>query len=148
MVKFSKIYDIDSPVLVTWLSIFFFFCWSHFHFNILCFVFSTLYLGNNCIQNFHLERYIVVNTVRKFSFTVTQSGAVKRDFRTYIRRYTSPNENFEYSYPHFNAQLTVSLQKDSENVLRCGYTSSGCQLHKTACQLHIFTCKPMKSDVT
>ena len=23
-------------------------------------------------------------------------------------------------------------------------TSSGCQLHKTACQLHIFTCQPMK----
>ena len=27
------------------------------------------------------------------------SGSVKRDFRTYIRRYTSPNENFEYGYP-------------------------------------------------
>ena len=27
-------------------------------------------------------------------------GAVKHDFRTYIRRYISPNENFEYGYPH------------------------------------------------
>ena len=27
------------------------------------------------------------------------SGAVKLNFRPYIRRYTSPNENFEYSYP-------------------------------------------------
>ena len=25
--------------------------------------------------------------------------AVKQNFRPYIRRYTSPNENFEYSYP-------------------------------------------------
>ena len=31
--------------------------------------------------------------------------AVKRDFRMYIRRYTSPNENFEYGYLHFNALL-------------------------------------------
>ena len=31
------------------------------------------------------------------------SSAVKRDFRTYIRRYTSPNEIFEYGYPHSNA---------------------------------------------
>ena len=37
------------------------------------------------------------------------SGAVKRDFRTYIRRYTFPNENFEYGYPHSNAQLTFSI---------------------------------------
>ena len=33
------------------------------------------------------------------------SGAIKRDFRTYIRQYTSPNENFEYGYPHSNALL-------------------------------------------
>ena len=52
------------------------------------------------------------------------SGAVKRYFRTYIRRYTSPNENFEYGYPHSNALLTFSLQKDCENVLLCAYTSS------------------------
>ena len=28
------------------------------------------------------------------------SRAVKHNFRTYIRRYTTPNENFEYGYPH------------------------------------------------
>ena len=49
------------------------------------------------------------------------SGAVKRDFRTYIRRYTSPNENLEYGYPLSNTLLTVFLQKDSENVLCCAY---------------------------
>ena len=47
------------------------------------------------------------------------SGAVKRDFRTYIRRYTSTNENFEYGYPHSNVLLTFSFQKDSENILCC-----------------------------
>ena len=51
---------------------------------------------------------------RKFSFTATRKRSRKRDFRTYIRRYTSPNENFEYGYPHSNALLTFSLQKDSE----------------------------------
>ena len=38
------------------------------------------------------------------------SGAVKRDFRTYIRRYISPNENFEYDYPHSNVLLNFSLK--------------------------------------
>ena len=38
------------------------------------------------------------------------SGAVKRDFRKYIRRYTSQNENFEYGYPHSNALLQFRLE--------------------------------------
>ena len=74
-------------------------------------------LGDNCIQNFHLGRYIVGYTVGNLVLWRRVSGAVKRDFRTYIRRYTSPNENFEYGYPHSNALLTLSLQIDSENVL-------------------------------
>ena len=82
------------------------------------------YLGDNCIQNFHLGRYIVGYTVGNLVLRRRVSGAVKRDFRTYIRRYTSPNENFEYGYPHSNALLTFSLQKDGENVLCCAYTSS------------------------
>ena len=83
-----------------------------------------IHLGDNCIQNFHLGRYIVGYTVGNLVLRRRVSGAVKRDFRTYIRRYTSPNENFEYGYPHSNALLTFSLQKDSENVLCCAYTSS------------------------
>ena len=109
---------------------------------------GRLYLGDNCIQIYHLGRYIVGYTVGNLVLRRRVSGAVKRDFPSYIRRYTSPNENFEYDYPHSNALLTFSLQKDSENVLCCQYTSSGCQLHKTACQLHISTCQPMKRDVT
>ena len=70
-------------------------------------------LGENCIQNFHLGRYIVGYTVGNLVLRGRVSGAVKRDFRMYIRRYTSANENFEYGYPHSNALLTISLQKDS-----------------------------------
>ena len=98
---------------------------------------TTSNLEDNCIQFFHLGRYIVGYTVGNFILRRRVSGAVKRDFQTYIRQYTSPNESFEYGYPHSNALLTFSLQKDSENVLRCVYTSNGCQLHKSACQLHI-----------
>ena len=38
---------------------------------------------------------------------------MNRDFRTYIRRYTSPNENFEYSYPHSNALLQFRIEMES-----------------------------------
>ena len=38
------------------------------------------------------------------------SGAVKRDFRRYIPRYTSPKENFEYVYLHSNALLQFRLE--------------------------------------
>ena len=70
-------------------------------------------LGDNCIQNFHLGRYIVGYTVGNLVLRRRVSRAVKRDFRTYIRRYTctSPNENFEYGYPHSNALLNFSLKK-------------------------------------
>ena len=49
------------------------------------------HLGDNCIQNFHLGRYIIGYTVGNLVLRRRASGAVKRDFRTYIRRYTSPN---------------------------------------------------------
>ena len=75
-----------------------------------------LYLGDNCIQNFHFISWPV-------------SWAVKRDFRTYIQRYTSLNENFEYGYPHSNALLTFSLQKDMVKMYFVAPTSSRCQLH-------------------
>ena len=42
-------------------------------------------------------------------------------------------------YYHFPFKKTVKM-------FFVAPTSNGCQLHKTACQLHIFTCKPMKSD--
>ena len=69
-----------------------------------------LYLGDNCIQNFHLGRYIVGYAVGNLVLRRRPSVAVERDFRTYIRRYTSPNENFEYGYPHSNALLQFDLK--------------------------------------
>ena len=51
--------------------------------------------GDNCIQNFHLGRYIVGNLV----LWRRASGAVKRDFRPYIRRYTFPNEILNMAIP-------------------------------------------------
>ena len=80
---------------------------------------KELHLGDNCIQNFHLGTYIVGYMVGNLVLRRHVSGAVKRDFRTYIRRYTSPNENFEYSYPHSNAQVTFLLKNDCENVGCC-----------------------------
>ena len=56
------------------------------------------------------------------------SGAVKRDFLTYIRRFTSPNENFEYGYPHSDALLQLELK------LEC-------------CKSHKATGHPTKCDV-
>ena len=70
----------------------------------------SIKLGVNCIQNFHLGRYIVGYTVGNLVLWRRASGAVKRDFRTYIQQYTSPNENFEYGYPHSNALLQFELK--------------------------------------
>ena len=56
------------------------------------------------------------------------SRAVKRDFRTYIRRYTSPNENFEYGHPHSNARLYFRLE------LKC-YKPHKAAQHPTKCEV-------------
>ena len=68
-------------------------------------------LGDNCIQKIHLGRYIVRYTVGNLVLWRRASGAVKRDFRTYIRRYTSPNEIFEYGYPHSNMQFRLKFER-------------------------------------
>ena len=62
-------------------------------------------LGENCIQNFHLGMYIVGYTVGNLVLRRRTSLAIKRNFRTYIRRYTSPHKIFEYGYPHSNTLL-------------------------------------------
>ena len=73
-------------------------------------------LGDNHIQNFHcLGRYIVGYTVGNLVLRQCVSRAVKRDFR----RYTSPNENFEYGYPHSNALLQFCLINRMSKEMRC-----------------------------
>ena len=69
-------------------------------------------LGDNCIQHFHLGRYIVGYTVGNLVLRRRASGAVKCDFRPYIGRHTSQNVNFEHGYPHSNAFLQFLPQLD------------------------------------
>ena len=72
-------------------------------------------------------------------------GDIKRDSWTYIRQYTSQNENFEYSYPRSDALVTVFLKKDSENVVCCAYVQRLPAAY-TAWWLHKTTCQPMKKQ--
>ena len=77
-----------------------------------CYSQTSSYLGDNCIQNFHLGRYIVGYTVRNLVLWRSRSGAVKHAFGTYIQRYTSPNENFEYVYPQSNTLMQFELKSE------------------------------------
>ena len=72
--------------------------------------------GDNHIQNFHLGRYIVGYTFGNHVLRLRLRVAVKLNFRLYVRRYTSPTENFEYSYP-LNARpqlMQLTFQQDLE----------------------------------
>ena len=69
---------------------------------------------------------------RKFSF----SGAVKRDLRTYIRRYTSLNENVEYGFPNSNAHLQFHRKlefcwpyNDAHHPMKCDIINDIKQFH-------------------
>ena len=83
----------------------------------------AVYLGDNCIQIFHLGRFIVGYTVGNFVLRRRVSGAVKYDFRPYIRRYTSPNEKFEYGYPHSNVLLNFYISKTLYFVQNVSFVS-------------------------
>ena len=56
------------------------------------------------------------------------SGAVKRDIRSYIRRYTSPNEKSEYGYP-----LSSELMQFNLNFERS--KSHKAAVHLTECDV-------------
>ena len=73
-------------------------------------------LGDNCIQNFHMGRYIDGYTVGNL--------VLKRDFSTYIRQYTSQNENCEYGYHHVNAllQCYINLKQYIRHKFPCNLT--------------------------
>ena len=84
-----------------------------------------IYLGDNCIQIFYSGN--VRYTVENWSFTAMHmSGAIELNFLSNIQQYTSPNEHFEYGYPHSNALLLFRLklehckpQKDAHHPLKC-----------------------------
>ena len=54
-------------------------------------------------------RYIVGYTFGNHVLRLRSHVAVKLNFRPYIRRYTSPNENFEHSYPLIHCLLLFPL---------------------------------------
>ena len=54
-----------------------------------------LYFGDNCIQNFHWGG-ILSDIVGNLVLLRHASRALKCDFQTYIRLYTSQNKNFVY----------------------------------------------------
>ena len=47
----------------------------------------------------------------------------KLNFRPYIRRYTSPNENFEYSYPLILFQELIDFNQHLLQMLGVSHTS-------------------------
>ena len=52
-----------------------------------CVVSGSTDLGDNCIQSFHLGRYIFGYMVGDLVLRRRTRGAIKRDFRKYIRQY-------------------------------------------------------------
>ena len=64
-----------------------------------------------------------------------ESGAVKRDFRTYIRRYTTANENFEYGHPHSNALLHFLFELERCKLPRAARHPTKCDVINNIKQL-------------
>ena len=93
--------------------------------------------------NFHLGRYIVRCTVGNLVLRLR----VKRDSRTYIRRYTSPNENFENGYPHSNALLKFSLKKTMEMCFVALRPAAACCIKSIVSCIYSLV-NQMKSDIT
>ena len=67
-------------------------------------------LGDSCIQNVHLGRYIIGYIVGNLLLRHHERGVVKRDFWPYM--IYLPNETFEYGYPHSNAFLQFYLKSE------------------------------------
>ena len=66
---------------------------------------------DNHIQNFHFGMYIIGYTFENHVLRLQIRVAIKLNFRPYIRRYTSPKEIFEYSYPLNDITPTFVLSK-------------------------------------
>ena len=88
------------------------------------------HLGDNCIQNVHLGNYIVGYMVGNFVLRRRVSGAVKRHLRPYNRLYTSPNEHFEYGYPHSNALFNTYSSKAQHFAPNWSFVSNVKQLRQ------------------
>ena len=95
-------------------------------------------LGFKFIQNFHLGRYIIGYMVGNFVLRRHPSRAVKRDFKTYIRRYTSPNENFDFNaFMHFRLELEhCKLHKTARHPTKCDVINDFKQFPKVYCRIN------------
>ena len=88
-------------------------------------------LGNNCIQNVHLGRYVVGYMVGNFVFLKTSH------FQPYNQWYISPNENFECGYPRSNALFNIYSSKAQHFAPNWSFISNVKQLRQ-----------PITSDIT
>ena len=85
---------------------------------------------DDCIQNFHLRRYIIGYTVGNLVLRRRLSGAVNCDFRTYIQQYTSLNKKFEYGYLHSNAVLQFKLKLERSKPHKAARHPTKCDVIK------------------
>ena len=87
--------------------------------------------GDNHIQNFHLGMYIVGYTFGNHVLRLRSRVVLKLNFRPYIRRYTSPNEKFEYSYP------LINLTNEPAHECLVKHRSSRDDTHATCEECHV-----------
>ena len=86
---------------------------------------TIVYLGDNCIQNVNLGRYIVGYMVGNFILRLRW-----RNCRPYNRRYTSPNESFEYGYPKFNTLFNIYPSKAQNFAPNLSFVSNVKQIRQ------------------
>ena len=93
-------------------------------------------MGITIFKIFHLGRYIVGYTLGNHVLRLRSRLPAKLNFRLYIRRYTSPNENFEYSYPLNDMIQLIQLQ-----YLERSKYADLCNLHQSHSDLHTLSKK-------
>ena len=55
-------------------------------------------------------------------------GNARRDFRTFIQRYTSPNETFEYGYSQSKALLQFPLKMEQCELYNAARHTRNCDV--------------------
>ena len=92
--------------------------------------------------------YIVGYTIGNSVLQWPACGAIKRDSWWYIRRYTSPNENFEYFYPQSNALLQFFPQIEALQATLSRTSSNDMWRNKWCQTISAILCYPIRRCVT
>ena len=92
-------------------------------------------MGITVFKKFHLGRYIVGYTFGNHVLRFRSRVAVKLNFRPYIRRYTSPNEKYEYSYPLIMHKPLSSINTSITILDRGQQTGQFSVCYLTGCDL-------------